>query len=113
MMAWAGSRLLFADEQKAASTALLALVGSQLGQTLTSGKVTPSVLAASLGSAALMLGLVETPGISRLFGCRPVGPVCLATALGASTVSAVGVRVVPPAYGRLQKLLERAQSDAR
>ncbi len=66
---------------------LLALVGSQLGQTLVSGRFSRPVLITSLTSAALLAGIVQTPGLSHLLGCRPVGPLGWATAVGASTAA--------------------------
>jgi hypothetical protein len=44
-------------------------------------------LATGLGSAALMFGIIQTPWLSRFFGCRPLGPFGWATALGASTAA--------------------------
>src|SRR6478735_3048458 len=66
---------------------LLALVGSQLGQTLVSGRFSRPVLVTSITSAALLAGIVQTPGLSHLFGCRPLGPIGWATAVGASTAA--------------------------
>jgi cation-transporting ATPase I len=66
---------------------LLALVGSQLGQTLVSGRFSRPVLVTSVTSAAVLAGIVQTPGLSHLFGCRPLGPIGWATAIGASTAA--------------------------
>lgn len=68
------------------TVALVALVGTQLGQTLITGGTTPSgpVLLASFGSAAVMLLAVQTPIVSQFFGCRPLGPVGLAIAGGSA-----------------------------
>jgi cation-transporting ATPase I len=66
---------------------LLALVGSQLGQTLVSGRFSRPVLVTSITSAAVLAGIVQTPGLSHLFGCRPLGPIGWATAIGASTAA--------------------------
>ena len=41
----------------------------------------------SVTSAALLAGIVQTPGLSHLFGCRPLGPIGWATAVGASTAA--------------------------
>jgi len=43
------------------------------------------VLATGLGSAALLAGLIQTPGLSQFFGCTPLGPLAWATVLGSST----------------------------
>jgi cation-transporting ATPase I len=66
---------------------LLALVGSQLGQTVVSGRYSRPVLVTSITSAALLATIVQTPGVSHLFGCRPLGPIGWATAIGASTAA--------------------------
>ncbi|MET0790915.1 MAG: HAD-IC family P-type ATPase, partial [Polyangiaceae bacterium] len=66
---------------------LLALVGSQLGQTMVSGRYSRPVMITSITSAALLAGIVQTPGLSHLFGCRPLGPIGWATAVGASTAA--------------------------
>ena len=93
--AWVTAHLLPGGRGGASTVALLALVGTQLGQTLVTGRRTPEVLAASLGSAGLMLLLVETPGVSHIFGCRPIGPIGL-TIAAASSVAATAASVVAP-----------------
>jgi hypothetical protein len=67
--------------------ALLALVGTQLGQTLKTGGASRPVVVTSLASAALLATIVQTPGVSQFFGCRPLGPLNWATAIGASTAA--------------------------
>lgn len=88
--AWTLARLS-GTRQHASTTALVALVGTQLGQTLMSGRPDPRVLAAGLGSAAVLVGAVQFPPVSRFLGCRPLGPLgwsiacsCAALATGAS-----------------------------
>ena len=39
--------------------------------------------------------MVQTPGVSRFFGCRPIGPVAWATVLGWSVAGAAGAELVP------------------
>jgi cation-transporting ATPase I len=84
--------------RRASTVALVALVGTQLGQTLTSGRPDPVVAAAGLGSAALLAAIVQTPGLSGFFGCTPLGPVAWGTALGASAAatgaSLIGDRLI-------------------
>ncbi|MFO7565760.1 MAG: cation-transporting P-type ATPase, partial [Enhygromyxa sp.] len=95
-VAWVLGRLT-GTRKRAHTIALLTLVGSQLGQTLAIGGRDPTVLAAGLGSAALLLALVETPIVSRFFGSRPVGPIALgqaaALSLAATGVAAIGPRI--------------------
>ena len=81
--------------KRADTVALLTLVGSQLGQTLAIGGSDPTVLIAGLASTAVLLAVVETPGVSQFFGSRPLGPIALAQAVTASSV-ATGVAVVGP-----------------
>lgn len=73
--AW-GAHLLCRDAAVAqANTAgLVALVGTQLGQTLAVRGRTPLVAAASAGSLLALAGIVQTPGISHLAGSRPLLP---------------------------------------
>ncbi len=84
--AWLVGRLT-GPEDRARTMGMVALVGSQLGQTLLSGSLTPAVGVATLGSAALLAAIVQTPGISQFFGCTPLGPTGWATALSASTLA--------------------------
>ncbi len=80
--AWVVGR--FGGRERANTVGLLALVGSQLGQTLVSGKLSRPVIVTSVASAATLALIVQTPGISQLFGCKPLGPFGWATAVGAS-----------------------------
>ncbi|HKY36413.1 MAG TPA: HAD-IC family P-type ATPase [Polyangiaceae bacterium] len=80
--AWVVGR--FGGRERANTVGLLALVGSQLGQTLLSGKLSRPVLITSVASAATLGLIVQTPGVSQLFGCKPLGPVGWATAVAAS-----------------------------
>jgi magnesium-transporting ATPase (P-type) len=101
--AWTLARLTGSFE-RASTVGLLALVGTQLGQTIVSGGFTRPVLMTSLASTALLAALVQTPGVSRFFGCRPLGPAGWATAIGASAIATglvyvrqpVRYRTVPP-----------------
>ncbi|MBK7585389.1 MAG: HAD-IC family P-type ATPase [Myxococcales bacterium] len=90
--------------ERAATIGLLALVGTQLGQTVTSGGMSRPVLLTSALSAAVLAGIVQTPGLSQLFGCRPVGPVGWATAIGASALATAGATQYPEL---IQKVAER------
>ena len=78
---------------RARTVGLAALVGAQLGQTLVSGRPSPATVAAVAGSGAVLFAVVQTPGVSHLFGCVPLDPlgwgtaaVAAATATGASVV---------------------------
>ena len=66
------------------TTALVALVGAQLGQTIAVRGRTPLVVGAVLGSGALLAIIVQVPGVSQFFGCRPLLPHQWAIALGSA-----------------------------
>ena len=82
--AWLVSRLT-AGHERAGTVGLVALVGTQLGQTLLSGEFSRPVVLTSAASSLALAAIVQTPGVSHAFGCRPLGPLGWATALGAST----------------------------
>lgn len=84
---------------QASTTALVALVGAQLGQTMAVRGRTPLVLAAGAGSLLALAAVVQTPGVSQFFGCSPLLPHQWAIALGAS-VAATMLDVVD-VFGRL------------
>ncbi len=92
--AWIAARTL-GGNARADTVALLTLVGSQLGQTLTTGSRSGLVIGTSLLSGAALLGVVQTPGLSHFFGCRPLGPIGLAQA-GIATAAATGVSFLFP-----------------
>ena len=92
--AWTFARLT-GTADRARTVGLLALVGTQLGQTIASGGFTRPVVITSLASSAVLAAIVQIPGLSQFFGCRPLGPLGWATAIGASTV-ATGVALTFP-----------------
>jgi magnesium-transporting ATPase (P-type) len=87
--AWLLARLT-GRRRRADTVGLLALVGTQLGQTLLSGGRSPWVLASTLGSVAVLATIVQTPGLSQFFGCTPVGPIGWSIATG-SALTATGL----------------------
>jgi cation-transporting ATPase I len=86
--------------RRAATVALATLVGSQLGQTVAVGAGSPLVVASSALSAAAMVAIVQTPGVSRFFGCTPLGPVGWSVAAGASALATAGSVALPWLAGR-------------
>jgi cation-transporting ATPase I len=100
--AW-GIASLTGGPKRAGTVSLVSLVGTQLGQTLTSGGMHPSVLLASVGSAAALVAIVQTPGVSQFFGCTPLDPLAWATAAGAAATATGLAAVLPPAFGLLRK----------
>jgi calcium-translocating P-type ATPase len=95
--AWLMSRTL-GGKRKASTVGLLAAVGSQLVQTLAAGEYTRETVGAAVGSAAVLLTIVETPGLSQAFGCRPIGPIGLSIAGTSSVLSSYLAKTAPGAY---------------
>ncbi|WP_044884149.1 cation-translocating P-type ATPase [Frankia torreyi] len=81
--AWLLARVT-GTRRRASTVALLALVGAQLGQTLTLAGRDPLVITTAIASVVVLAVLVQTPVLSALFGSRPVGPVGWCIALGAA-----------------------------
>jgi len=81
--AWLAGRLT-GSRSRARTIGLAGLVGTQLGQTLMSGGSSVPVIATSVGSALALFGVIQTPVLSHFFGCRPLGPVGWATAVGST-----------------------------
>ncbi len=78
--------------QRAATIALIALVSVELGQTLVDSHA-PLVLLTAAGSFAAFAAMINTPGISQLLGCTPVGPIGWAQALGSAAVATAAVAI--------------------
>lgn len=93
-LAWTGARLT-GRGRRASTVALVALVGGQLGQTLATCRRDPTVLAAALGSALALGVAVQTPVLSQLMGCTPLGPVGWGIGL-AGAAAATGLAAVTP-----------------
>jgi cation-transporting ATPase I len=85
--------------RRAGTMALAALVGTQLGQTLLIGGRDPLVLATALGSIAVLVAIVQIPGVSQFFGCTPLDPLAWLTvaacAAGTTVLAAVAGRLLP------------------
>jgi cation-transporting ATPase I len=80
---------------RARTVGLAALVGTQLGQTLAAGRPSRATAVSILGSGALLVAVIQTPGISHLFGCTPLDPLGWGTAAVASVVG-TGAAVLLP-----------------
>ncbi|HZE18252.1 MAG TPA: HAD-IC family P-type ATPase, partial [Mycobacterium sp.] len=66
--------------RRAATVALIAVVCSQLGQTLADSRGR-LVVVTTVGSVVVLAVAVTTPGLSHVFGCTPVGPLAWGQAL--------------------------------
>ncbi|WP_265737681.1 cation-translocating P-type ATPase [Peterkaempfera bronchialis] len=86
--------------RRAGTMGLAALVATQLGQTLITDWHSPLVLATSSLSAAALIGIVETPGLSHFFGCTPLGPLAWTTVGVCSTTATLAAAVAPRLLSR-------------
>jgi cation-transporting P-type ATPase I len=77
---------------RAQTAGLVALVGSQLGQTIARSGRDPRVIATGLGSFLVLGAAIQTPVVSSLVGSRPMGPIGWMTGLtGAVVGTTVGI----------------------
>jgi cation-transporting ATPase I len=90
--AWTVARLT-GTPGRARTVALAALVGAQLGQTLMIGRRSPLVIASAVVSTGGLVAVIQTPGLSQFFGCRPLGPVGWGLAATAAAAGSVGAAV--------------------
>ncbi len=79
----------------ARSVAMATLIGTQLGQALTAGGRDPVVLVSVVGSPAILVVVVQTPGLGTFFGCMPLGPVGWSLAIGNAAVGTLISRAAP------------------
>lgn len=93
-IAWLLGRMT-GRRRRASTMALAALVGAQLGQTLLTRSRSPLVIATTAVSAATLIVLVETPGVSHFFGCTPLGPVAWTMAIGSATAATLAAALLP------------------
>ncbi|HZQ80114.1 MAG TPA: HAD-IC family P-type ATPase [Acidimicrobiia bacterium] len=80
---------------RARTIGLAALVGTQLGQTLAAGRPSPATVASVVGSGAVLVVVIQTPGVSQLFGCTPLDPVGWGTAAVAAAAGTGAALVLP------------------
>ncbi|MFE7352905.1 HAD-IC family P-type ATPase [Streptomyces sp. NPDC057543] len=112
-IAWLLGRLTPGSARRTSTMALCGVVGAQLTQTVVGRRHSPLVLATVLGTAAVLIALVQTPVVSHFFGCTPLGPLawaCVAVAVGAA---ALGPRVLPQADRLLADLTSRVRPVVR
>ena len=95
-------------ERRTSTMGLTALVMTQLAQTLLTRRHSPLVVATALGSSAVLVAIVQTPGVSHFFGCTPLGPVAWTSVAGA-TAAATGLSVLAPNW--LAKTAGMVQPD--
>ncbi|ORA99227.1 haloacid dehalogenase, partial [Mycolicibacter minnesotensis] len=93
LAAWFMARLT-GFPRRASTVALVALVTTQLGQTLLESR-SPVLLATAGGSFAAMALLISIPGISQFMGCTPLGPIGWGQALSSAAVATTASAIVP------------------
>ncbi|MBC2639222.1 cation-translocating P-type ATPase [Rhodococcus wratislaviensis] len=86
-------------QRRASTVGLVALVGTQLGQTLIDSR-SPLVVLTAGGSLVALTVMVSTPGVSQLLGCTPLGPLGWAQALGCAGAATAAAALAP---GLLEK----------
>ncbi|MFF3336289.1 HAD-IC family P-type ATPase [Streptomyces sp. NPDC002888] len=93
--AWLFGRFTPGTARRSTTMALCAVVGTQLAQTLADRRGSPLVQVTSLGSAAALVALVQTPVASHAFGCTPLGPLAWAGVAAAIALALAGQRALP------------------
>lgn len=80
---------------EASTVALMGVVGCQLGQTLVVGNGSREVVVSSVGALLLTAVIVQSPGLSRAFGCTPLSLTGWAQTLGTILASLFGAKMMP------------------
>ncbi|MGA5037467.1 HAD-IC family P-type ATPase [Streptomyces capoamus] len=101
--AWLIGRFTPGTARRSSTMALCGVVGTQLVQTLLDRRDSRLVQVTSLGSALALVFVVQTPGLSRAFGCTPLGPVAWAGVVAAIALALAGQRTLP----RLERTVTR------
>ena len=101
MVAWLLGRLTGTRAQ-ADTVGLVALVGTQLAQTVAAGGRDPVVLGAGFASFAALAVIVQVPGLSHFFGSRPLLPHGWAIGLGSATLFALAALLATRLTGASQ-----------
>jgi cation-transporting ATPase I len=101
-LAWAGGRMT-GRRRRASTMGLAAVVGTQLAQTVVTGGRSPALIVTCAASAAALVLVVNTPGVSQFFGCTPLGPagwgIVGASAAAATAASLAAPRLLPAPAG--------------
>lgn len=93
--------------RRADTIALVALIGTQLGQTLVSGYRSPLVWATTAASGAVLGAIVMIPGVGAYFGCTPLGPIAWTIATSSALAATAGSTLLP----RLLPMVEQDEPE--
>ncbi|GGK98901.1 haloacid dehalogenase [Nocardia jinanensis] len=93
-VAWMAGRYT-GTQRRADTIGLVALIGTQLGQTLVAGYRSPLVWLTTAASGAVLGVVVMTPGLGTYFGCTPLGPVGWTIANTSAMAATAGATVLP------------------
>ncbi|MFE4651866.1 HAD-IC family P-type ATPase [Streptomyces sp. NPDC056707] len=111
--AWLIGTLTPGSARRTSTMALCGVVGAQLTQTVVGRRHSPLVLATVLGTAAVLVALVQTPVVSHFFGCTPLGPLAWAGVAVAIGTASLGPHVLPQAEQMLADLTARLRPVVR
>ncbi|MET9880305.1 cation-translocating P-type ATPase [Actinacidiphila glaucinigra] len=90
--AWLVGTVTPGSARRTSTMALCGVVGAQLTQTVTGRRHSPLVWLTVLGSAAALIAVIQTPGVSQFFGCTPLGPIAWAGVAAAVALAALAPR---------------------
>ncbi|UUN28188.1 cation-translocating P-type ATPase [Streptomyces sp. FIT100] len=93
--AWLIGSLTPGTARRTSTMALCGVIGAQLTQTILGRRRSPLILATVLGTAAVLVGLVQTPVVSHFFGCTPLGPFAWTGVALAVGTAALAPHVLP------------------
>lgn len=111
--AWLIGTLTPGTARRTSTMALCGVVGAQLTQTVVGRRHSPLVQATVLGTAAVLIALVQTPVVSHFFGCTPLGPLAWTGVAVAVGTASLGPRVLPQAEQMLADLTSRLRPVVR
>ncbi|MFC9156956.1 HAD-IC family P-type ATPase [Streptomyces bauhiniae] len=93
--AWLIGRFTPGTARRASTMALCGVVGTQLVQTLLDRRDSTLVRVTALGSAAVLVAVIQTPAVSHLVGCTPLGPMAWAGVAVAIAAALAAQRTLP------------------
>lgn len=109
-LSWALAR----GTPQASTVALMSLISSQLSQAIVAGHGSRTVLGSSVAALVLMGVIVQTPGLSRFFGCQPLDARSWINVMGSMGVSIGGSLVMPSVarvLGNVSTAISRSLND--